>query len=163
MAKLRRTGNKNAQCGPQKRTHYTCKALQVCRREPRPATGETRVRTKKMMKKKMKMKRIARLTHLIVLLFFIIPLSSWRIGPPSPRRKDQMSLGSVAQEEKDLNLSPLHVEEADSLTVSLGSCVPDAVDAVFGVTQTEKQNEERFHALHPLRTACRTQEGVSQP
>lgn len=64
-----------------------------------------------------------------------------------------MSLGSIAQEEKDLNLSLLHVEEADSLTVSLSSCVPDTVDAVFGVTQTEKQNEERFHALHPFRTA----------
>lgn len=74
-----------------------------------------------------------------------------------------MSLGSVAQEEKDLTLSCLHVEEADSLTVSLGSCVPDTVDAVFGVTETEKQNEERFHALHSFRTACRTQEGVSQP
>lgn len=49
-----------------------------------------------------------------------------------------MSLGSIAQEEKDLILSCLNVEEADSLTVSLGSCVPDAVDAVFGVTQTEK-------------------------
>lgn len=74
-----------------------------------------------------------------------------------------MSLGSVAQEEKDLNLLCLDVESGDSLTVSLGSCVPDAVDAVFGRTQTEKQNEERFHALHPFRTACRTQEGVSQP
>lgn len=74
-----------------------------------------------------------------------------------------MSLGSIAQEEKDLALSLLHVEEADSLTVSLSSCVPDTVDTVFGVTQAEKQNEERFHALHSFRTACRTHEGVSQP
>ena len=64
-----------------------------------------------------------------------------------------MSLGSVAQEEKNLNLLCLDVEEADSLTVSLGSCVPDTVDAVFGVTQAEKQNEERFHALQSFRTA----------
>lgn len=74
-----------------------------------------------------------------------------------------MSLGSVAQEEKDLNLSLLHVEEADSLTVSLGSRVPHTVRRVLCGTKTEQQNEERFHALHPLRTACRTQEGVSQP
>ena len=47
--------------------------------------------------------------------------------PSSSLEKDQMSLGSVAQEEKDLNLSLLHVEEADSLTVSLDSCVPDTV------------------------------------
>ena len=111
---------------------------------------------------KMKMK-IGSVNRLGLLLFFIFPLSSRRIGPSSPRRKGQMSLGLVAQEEKDLNLSFLKVEEADSLTVSLGSCVPDAVDTVFGVTQAEKQNEERLHALHPFRTACRTQEGVSQP
>ena len=74
-----------------------------------------------------------------------------------------MSVGSFAQEKQNFALGDFYVEEADSLTVSLGSCVPDTVDAVFGVTQTEKQNEERFHALHSFRTACRTQEGVSQP
>ena len=80
------------------------------------------------MKMKMKkMRSLGSVNRLGLLLLFIFPLSSRRIGPPSPRRKDQMSLGSVAQEEKDLNLSLLHVEEADSLTVSLDSCVPDTV------------------------------------
>lgn len=74
-----------------------------------------------------------------------------------------MSLSSIAQEDKDLNLSLLHVEEADSLTVSLDSCVPDTVERVLSWTETEKQNEERFHALQSFRTACRTQERVSQP
>ena len=76
---------------------------------------------------KKKTKTIGSVNRLGLLLFFIFPLSSRRIGPPSPRRKDQMSLGSIAQEEKELNLSILHVEEADSLTISLGSCVPDTV------------------------------------
>lgn len=111
---------------------------------------------------KMKMRSIGSVNRLGLLLFFIFHLSSRRIGLLLAG-EGQMSLGSVAQEEKELTLSCLNVEEADSLTVSLGSCVPDAVDTVFGVTQAEKQNEERFHALHSFRTACRTQEGVSQP
>ena len=88
-------------------------------------TGESRPAT--AMKKKMKMRSLGSVNRLGLLLFFIFPLSSRRIGPSSPRRKDQMSLGSVAQEKKELHRSLLYVEEADPLTVSLDSCVPDTV------------------------------------